>query len=381
MQTSPSKPEQKFAEFDPFSRNLYCILGVPIDAVTKAEVVERISAAAARRERLFLSTPNLNFLVNAQSDPQFRRSLVISDLCPADGMGVLLVCRLLGLQGLTRVAGSDLPEALRHSKQGLLGRPLRIALFGGAPGVGQRAADVVNRGGGQTVCVGAIDPGNLTLGSSEDERHIASINQTNADFLLVALGASKGQQWIVRNLPNLKVPIVSHLGATINFLAGSIQRAPPAIQRLGLEWLWRIKEEPKLVKRYAFDGMRLAFMVMAQALPLALWLRRHGRSASGKPPAVIVSAVANGRRRIAVSGYAGGSLQELTGALRSACSDRSHIEVDLAGLTAFDLAFAGKLLLLEQHAIRCHQNLRIVNCSRAVARALRHCGLGHLISD
>ena len=81
----------------------------------------------------------------SQRDPAFRRSLLESDLCPADGVGVLLICRLLGIPITSRVAGSDLPAALR-TIQTSAGQGLRVALLGGEPGVGERARAALNRG-------------------------------------------------------------------------------------------------------------------------------------------------------------------------------------------------------------------------------------------
>jgi len=86
---------------------------------------------------------------------------------------------------------------------------------------------------------------------------LQAINASQADFLVVALGAKKGQAWILHNLEHLQVPVVSHLGAVVNFVAGTVQRAPAAWQRAGLEWLWRIKEEPALFGRYWNDGLAL----------------------------------------------------------------------------------------------------------------------------
>ncbi len=98
---------------DDFARKVYCVLGVPVDDIDMAGVVDRIHRAASTRKPLFLSTPNLNYLMLSQRDPEFRHSLLESDLCPADGMGVLLICRLLGVPITARVAGSDLPAALQ----------------------------------------------------------------------------------------------------------------------------------------------------------------------------------------------------------------------------------------------------------------------------
>ena len=76
-------------EDDDFARRVYCILGVPIDDIDVAGVVDRIHGAALTRKHLFLSTPNLNYLMLSQKDAEFRRSLLQSDLCPADGMGAV----------------------------------------------------------------------------------------------------------------------------------------------------------------------------------------------------------------------------------------------------------------------------------------------------
>ena len=122
------------------------MLGVPIDQITMPALISRIHQAASKREPLFLSTPNLNFLMLSQREPAFRRALLESDLCPADGMGVILICRLLGVPITARVAGSDLPAALQASRG--LGRegPLRLTLLGGEPGVAEAARVVADDG-------------------------------------------------------------------------------------------------------------------------------------------------------------------------------------------------------------------------------------------
>ena len=262
---------------DDFSRRVFCILGAPIDDITMTGLVGRIHQAAASRTRLFLSTPNLNFLILCQRDPDFRASLIASDLCPADGVGVLLICRLLGVPIAARVAGSDLPAALQASQGPAGDGPLRIAFLGGESGVGERAREVVNTGNtSRLVCVGAFDPGLMTAERMEDPSIVKSINAKVADFLLVALGAQKGQAWLMRHGQALNVPVISHLGATLNFLAGRVKRAPTAFRKLGLEWLWRIGQEPHLAKRYLRDGAQLLWLGLTRIVPLGLWLRWNG---------------------------------------------------------------------------------------------------------
>src|ERR1700756_4970152 len=99
LQISPSTARAQSASFSAttlatLSRSVYCILGMPIDAIDLTTVVRKIRAAAADRSTLLLSTPNLNFLVNSRSDSEFRESLLDSDLCVPDGMPIIWIARL-----------------------------------------------------------------------------------------------------------------------------------------------------------------------------------------------------------------------------------------------------------------------------------------------
>src|SRR5580704_14890543 len=99
------------------------------------------------------------------------------------------------------------------------------------------------------------------------------VNSSNADIQAVSLGAQKGQLWLHRNRGRLTIPIRAHLGAALNFQAGTVKRAPPTLRRWGLEWLWRIKEEPHLWIRYWDDGIALLRLLLTRVLPLAIATR------------------------------------------------------------------------------------------------------------
>lgn len=247
------------------------LLGLPFDGVTLDEAVALVRDAAARRHRLFLTTPNVNFAVAARHDEAFRRSVLESDLSVADGTPIVWLARCLGLPIPERVAGSDLFERLRRPAA----TPIKVYFFGGAPGVAQRACDVLNQEAGGLVCVGHDTPGFGDVPSMSTPAHLARINTARPDFLVVSLGARKGQAWIQHNLAQLDVPVISHLGAVVNFVAGEVRRAPPRLQRLGLEWAWRVKEEPALLRRYAGDAVRLV-PLMASDLVRHWAGRGHG---------------------------------------------------------------------------------------------------------
>lgn len=247
-------------------RRCVTVAGLPFDVMDTQGAAERLSGAMRDGQRLFLSTPNLNFLVAAQRDEAFRASVLASDLSVADGMPVVWLARLQGTPLPERVAGSSLFDLLRRGAgQQVLGRPIKVYFFGGPPGVAERACAVLNAehaaGRGHMRGVGAQCPGFGPVGAMSPPEAIAAINASGADFLVVALGAQKGQAWIMHNLDRLTVPVVSHLGAVVNFVAGTVQRAPLAWQRLGLEWLWRIRQEPQLFRRYWSDGWALLRLV------------------------------------------------------------------------------------------------------------------------
>lgn len=232
------------------SRKIVDLFGLPFDAITLDETVSTVRHACLVRERLFLTTANVNFIVTAHRDQAFRQSVVNSDLCVADGMPIVWLARVLRVPIPERIAGADLFDALRRHP----GPPISVYFFGGLPGVAERACQVLNSEQGGVRCVGFDSPGFGSVESMSTHKTIDRINAANADFVVVALGAVKGQAWIERNRAQLAAPVISHLGAVVNFVAGTVARAPAWAARVGLEWVWRIAHEPLLWRRYAVDA-------------------------------------------------------------------------------------------------------------------------------
>ena len=361
-----------------FERDVYCLLGVPLDAQTMPSTVACVRAAIAARRRLFLSTPNLNFLIGCQSSAAFRQSLIDSDLSIADGMPLVWMARLLGLPITERVAGSGVFERLRDEPLPAGGAPLKLYLFGGPDGAAEAAARRLNAQAGGWVCVGYHAPGFGSVEAMSDEDTIERINASGADFLLVALGAAKGQAWIQHNLARLTVPVVSHLGAVVNFAAGTVRRAPTWMQRSGLEWLWRIREEPALWRRYCRDGTSLLSLFATRLLPYAVWLRLN------RPPAHAACTVALARQPGGYRIVLGGAVcdpvaDELRAALAEACNAGEAVDIDVSRVTWLGPGLCGLLLVLKKHLDARGALLRVRGADARLRRLFRWNGVEDLL--
>jgi N-acetylglucosaminyldiphosphoundecaprenol N-acetyl-beta-D-mannosaminyltransferase len=355
-----------------FSRQVVCVLGLPFDAVNLGQAAQRVRAAARDQEPLLVSTVNINFVVNARRDAAFGRSILHSQLSLADGMPIVWISRLLGLPIGERVPGSDLFERLRRE---CTNEPLRVYFFGGQKGVAQAAASAVNAQPAGICCVGFDDPGFGSIERLSTPERIQKINDAAPDFLIVSLGAQKGPHWIEKNRLALKVPVISHLGAVIGFAAGDVRRAPRWLQRMGLEWLWRIKEEPSLWQRYAGDGVQLLRLLCLSVLPL-YWARlreaRRAPQASSLPPRV--EPTEQGYRLRLQGRCDADSREDLTKCLREVAAARKNVQVDVKNLKWIDAVAMGQLLLLYGHQCDIGCSLRFSGVSPEIRRLFRyHC--------
>jgi N-acetylglucosaminyldiphosphoundecaprenol N-acetyl-beta-D-mannosaminyltransferase len=316
------------------------VLGLPVDCVNLQRAQVMVRDAARDRSSLVFATPNLNFLVQTAKDPGFRDAVLRCSLSLPDGMPVVWIARALGASVHERVAGSDLFECLVKDRRS---KPLRTFFFGGPEGAARQSHARYSGGQCGIVSAGWLYPDFGSIQSMSTAAILDHINESGADFLVIALGASKGHQWLELNRLRLNVPVMSHLGAVINFAAGTIRRAPRFAQRFGLEWLWRIREEPSLWKRYAGDGVELARLLLVNVAPLVLYrLYRSCRySLSGKPRIEITSRP--GQVVVKGSLVRGTSEQFIREIARQAVSANAGIDVNVENVHALDSVGLGAL--------------------------------------
>jgi N-acetylglucosaminyldiphosphoundecaprenol N-acetyl-beta-D-mannosaminyltransferase len=373
---SPAATDQK--RHDDLSRNVFGIMGIPVDGLDLETLLERIDAAVQQRTPFLLSTPNVNFLMMSRSDQEFRESLLRSDICPPDGMPVVWMARLLGVPIQRRVSGADIFDALRSRHQ--LDPKLKVFLFGGADGVADRVARSLNVEAAGMACVGVLNPGFGSIEEMSTDEIFQKVNSSNADLLTIFLSARKAQGWLLQNHYRVEIPVRAQFGATINLQAGSVRRAPPIVRRVGFEWLWRIKEEPYLWKRYWKDGFGLLRLVATRVVPLAathLW-----RGLIGSNEKLVIERNEDDKV-VGIKLYGPAIARHVDAAItcfRGALDAQKAIVIDMSQITMIDPRFFGLLLMLRKRSTRQGSGLDFVNASARVRRMFRLNGFEFLLN-
>jgi N-acetylglucosaminyldiphosphoundecaprenol N-acetyl-beta-D-mannosaminyltransferase len=362
---------------DDLSREVFGVMGLPLDALDFDAVLQRIDDAVDARASFLLSTPNVNFLMMSRSNKVFRESLLMSDLCPIDGMPLVWIARLMGLPLRQRVSGSDIFNALRSRSS--FGRRLKLFMFGGAEGVADQLCETLNQQSGGLLCVGTLNPGFGSINEMSTDAVLDSINASEADLLTVFLSAEKAQAWLLRNHGRLEIPFRAQFGATINLQAGSVKRAPIVVQKFGFEWLWRIKEEPYLWRRYWNDGRGLLWLSITCLLPLLIGnLTQRSRS----PGQLTIQQNEDAQSiRIKLSGSAISSQTAAAiSCFRNVLEARKPIVMDLSAIRDIDPRFFGLLLMLRKRSKHLGQSLTFVDLTTRIRKSFRLNGFEFLLN-
>jgi N-acetylglucosaminyldiphosphoundecaprenol N-acetyl-beta-D-mannosaminyltransferase len=271
-----SIPDRSYSANPPIA-----ILGVPFDNVTTAETIEVIEAMVASREPHYLVTANVDFLVQAQNDVELRRILFDAHLVLCDGTPLVWASRLLGNPLLERVAGADLvPLLIRVAAQ----KGHRIFFLGATEESAARAVENLKQlHPGLNIAGHYSPPFNKLLEMDHDEIS-RRVLEAKPDFLFVSFGCPKQEKWIAMHYRALGVPVSAGVGATIDFLAGSVKRAPVWMRRTGTEWIYRLAQEPRrLFKRYAKDFWVFGWKIFAQWWQLQFSSRKAERPQMSAP--------------------------------------------------------------------------------------------------
>jgi N-acetylglucosaminyldiphosphoundecaprenol N-acetyl-beta-D-mannosaminyltransferase len=235
------------------------LFGVPIAPATMEEALDQVDRAIRERRRLLIGVVNAAKLVNMRRDRELRQDVLSSDVIFADGMSVVWASRFLGRPLPERVTGIDLMHGIleRGQKNGY-----RVYLLGATREVVETAADRMRQ---QYPGVAIVGRQHGYFSDAEEEAVASAIAEARPDVLFVAITSPRKERFLARWSGRLEVSVWHGVGGSLDVVAGKVARAPEAWQRLGLEWLYRVKQEPgRLWRRYLLTNSVFLAMVVSE---------------------------------------------------------------------------------------------------------------------
>jgi N-acetylglucosaminyldiphosphoundecaprenol N-acetyl-beta-D-mannosaminyltransferase len=236
------------------------IFGLNFFSVTLAEAADLVIDSAKRKKKGLVVTPNVDHIVQLQNDNEMRQIYTSADFVFADGMPIVWLSKVLRNRALPeRVTGADLLPAVceRSAKQGL-----QLMFVGGLPGVAAQAAlKLQEQYPGLKVVSTYSPPFGFENDIAESNNIITLVRNAAPDILFIGVGTPKQEKWAHAHIHQLQTGPILCVGAAFDFAAGNIKRAPILIQKLGLEWAWRLASEPKrLWRRYIVTDSRFIYI-------------------------------------------------------------------------------------------------------------------------
>ncbi len=238
------------------------VVGTAFDRISEAGTMDRIQRAVQYRQRLWIVTGNVHYVMRAHRDPEFAALISHADLRVADGVPILWAARLLGQPLCGRVNGTDLVWRCAEvsAKSGCT-----VALVGAAPRTAKLAADKLTamQPGARVVVIPTPRP----LTNATAKVIADGVRAAGADIVLVALGAGLQDRWIDDHAAHSAASVFIGIGGALDIISGQITRAPHWMQHYGLEWLFRLSREPgRLWRRYLWEDAPFVWLVLRDVL-------------------------------------------------------------------------------------------------------------------
>lgn len=251
------------------------VMGCPVHDLTMSETIAEVEKAVRERRQIHHVVVNAAKLVQMRDDPVLRESVVSSDLINADGASVVLLSRLKGTPLKERVAGCDLMQELVDvaGKKGW-----KIYFFGAEEEVVREVVSRYSREYGPDIVAGYRNG----YYKEEEEAAIAeAIARTGANLLFVAISSPRKENFLYRYRQILKdVNFIMGVGGTFDIVAGKTRRAPVFLQRIGMEWFFRVLQEPgRMWKRYLVTNTRFLLLAIPEIFRAWRDRERKGRIA------------------------------------------------------------------------------------------------------
>jgi len=247
------------------------IFGIRMASTSLEELLTAVDGRIASGEPAYIVTPNVDHVVRYHDDPEFRQAYDAAWLRVPDGTPIMWVARWLGRPLRQKLSGSDLIYWLSEHAAG---RGYRIFLFGAADGVASKTAAILEtRFPGLSICGTYSPPMGFMNSQADREEAMRQLVEAQPDICFVALGAPNQERWMREIQATCAIPVQIGIGASFDFVTGRRKRAPVRMQRMGLEWMWRLVHEPRrLGRRYLVDDLPFFGIVSRE------WIRSRAES-------------------------------------------------------------------------------------------------------
>jgi N-acetylglucosaminyldiphosphoundecaprenol N-acetyl-beta-D-mannosaminyltransferase len=258
------------------------IAGVPISVSSYDKVLEVLGQGPAERG-LVVAVCNVHSVMSARRDPVLHAAISQADIATSDGVPLVWVMRLTGRPGQPRVYGPDLMKlALQRGVE----RGWRHYLYGTTPQTLDRLRAAIACFAPSAVIVGQTAPPFRALTPAETDAVVADLRSSNADIVWVGLGMPRQEKWMHEIAPRLAGKTLVGVGAAFDLLSGTVPQAPAALQRVGLEWAFRLWQEPRrLWRRYVLNNPLYVLLAVEQLVRQRIRTAPPYRRGMRRPPA------------------------------------------------------------------------------------------------
>ena len=236
------------------------LLNTYINNFTMEESLDAIERLIASGEKSYVVAINVDVVIKIEESPELKTVVDNADIVLVDGKPLIWISKLHGAPVKEKVSGSDLVPLLckRAAEKGYT-----VFIIGGKDGIAQQAKNKLEQKHSNIKIVGTYAP---PLGFEKDEVELKKINDmitdAHPDLLIVCFGCPKQEKWIYENIDKYDAKVSVCAGATVDFLAGNVRRAPKWMSDHGLEWFYRFLQEPKrMFKRYFIDDLKILKLV------------------------------------------------------------------------------------------------------------------------
>jgi N-acetylglucosaminyldiphosphoundecaprenol N-acetyl-beta-D-mannosaminyltransferase len=239
------------------------IISLEVNNVTFSEGLQKVTEAGLKRQPGFVCFANVHMVVEAYKSESFKKDLEKATYIFPDGKPLALYCRWFNKTRQERIAGMDfMPALLKKADE----HGAKVFFYGSTQETLTKIEQHIKQAYPRAVFAGAIAPPFQLLTDTEINQHIQQINDSGAQFVLVALGCPKQEKWMAAHYQSIQALLLG-VGGAFPVVAGVRKRSPQWMQRFALEWLYRLLQEPgRMLKRYLYTNIYFIGLVIKQAL-------------------------------------------------------------------------------------------------------------------